>query len=172
MRTLVVLLFLIAVPARAEQVSLTPPGVQVEFRAYGLGLIPFDGKFTRFHGWFRYDPGRPEACQVVLEIDAASLAMSSEAIRDITAGAEFMDVSRFPELAFHGDCQGDVITGNLLLHGENHPFSLELTRTAQAITATGKLQRSQWGMTARRFTAGSTIRIRVQIPNPTHGLHT
>jgi polyisoprenoid-binding protein YceI len=172
MRTLVVLLALIAVPAAAEQVSLTPPRVQVEFRAYGLGLIPFDGKFTRFHGWMRYDPGRPEVCQVVLEIDAASLAMSSEAIRDVTAGAEFMDVSRFPELAFHGDCQGDVISGSLLLHGENHPFSLDLTRTAQAITATGKLQRSQWGMTARRFTAGSAIRIRFQMPNPTQGLHT
>jgi polyisoprenoid-binding protein YceI len=172
MRTLVFLLLLTAVSARAEQVSLTPPSVQVEFRAYGLGLIPFDGKFTRFHGWLRYDPRRPEACQVVLEIDAASLAMSNEAVRDVIAGPEFMDVARLPELAFHGECLGDVIAGSLLLHGENHPFSLDLTRTAQTMTATGKLQRAQWGMTARRFTAGSTIRIRVEIPNPARGPHT
>ncbi|MEA2789789.1 MAG: hypothetical protein QOG73_2195 [Acetobacteraceae bacterium] len=172
MRKLLFLLLLIAVPTRAEQVSLIPPLVHVDFRAYGLGLIPFDGKFTRFHGWLRYDPAHPEACQVVLEIDAASLAMSNEPVRDAIAGPEFMDVSRFPELAFHGDCQGDVIAGSLLLHGENHPFSLDLMRSAQIIEATGRLQRARWGMTARRFTAGSTIRIRIEIPNPVRGPRT
>jgi polyisoprenoid-binding protein YceI len=177
MRVFVLLLLLIAVPAiavpaGADQVGLTPPGVRVEIRAYGLGLIPFDGNFTRFHGWWRYDPQHPEACQVVLEIDAASLAMSNETARDMITGPEFMDVSRLPDLAFHGDCQGDVIAGSLLLHGENHPFSLDLTRSDRAITATGRLQRAQWGMTARQFTAGSTIRIRVEIPNPAPGAHT
>jgi len=172
MRALVSLLLLIAVPARGDQVGLTPQVARVEMRAYGLGLIPFDGNFTRFHGWLRYDPKHPEACQVVLEIDAASLAMSNETARDMITGPEFMDVSRLPELAFHGDCEGDVIAGSLLLHGENHPFSLDLTRTARTITATGKLQRAQWGMTARPFTAGSTIRIRVEIPNPVRGAHT
>jgi polyisoprenoid-binding protein YceI len=172
MRKLLFLLLLLPFSVRAEQLSLSPPASQVEFRAYGLGLFPFDGKFTRFHGWWRYDPSHPDACQVVLEIDPASLTMSSQSARDEITGPEFMDVSRLPELAFHGDCRGDVIAGSLLLHGENHPFSLELDRSARTITATGKLQRSQWGMTARRFTAGATIRIRVEIPNPASGPHT
>jgi polyisoprenoid-binding protein YceI len=172
MRTFLVLLAMFISPALAEQVSLLPPGVQVEFRAYGLGLIPFDGKFTRFHGWMRYDPARPDACQVVLEIDAASLTMSSESVREAITGPEFMDVVRLPDLAFHGDCRGDVIDGSLLLHGQSHPFSLDLTRSARTITAVGKLRRAEWGMTARRFTAGSTIRIRVEIPTPATGSHT
>jgi polyisoprenoid-binding protein YceI len=170
--TILPLLLAPLLSAQAEQVSLTPPAVQVEFRAYGLGLIPFDGKFTRFHGWLRYDSARPEACQVVLEIDATSLAMSNETVRDEIKGPEFMDVLRLPELAFHGDCLGEVIAGSLLLHGENHPFNLDLTRTATTITAAGKLHRAEWGMTARRFTAGSTIRIRVEIPNPAFGSRT
>lgn len=171
MRFLLLLLLFVASPVRAEQASLNPPGVQVELRAYGLGLIPFDGKFTRFHGWLRYDPAKPDACEVVLEIEAASLTMSDESVGAVITGPEFMDSARFPNLAFHGACQGDMIAGSLLLHGENHPFSLDLERSARTITAMGRLERSRWGMTARPFTAGSTIRIRVAIPNPFIGTH-
>ncbi len=71
------LLFLLVRPAWSEQVSLLPVDSAVELRSYGFGLIPFDGKFTRFHGWMRYDPSHPGACQVMLEIEAGSLAMSS-----------------------------------------------------------------------------------------------
>ena len=39
-----------------DQLSLLPPGIAVELRSYGFGLMPLDGKFTRFHGWMRYDP--------------------------------------------------------------------------------------------------------------------
>jgi polyisoprenoid-binding protein YceI len=172
MRFLLFLMLFAATPALAEQVSLMPPGVEVEFRAYGLGLIPLDGKFTRFHGWLRYDPARADACEVVLEIEAASLAMSSEFVRSDITGPEFMDVARYPNLAFHGACQAGTIDGSLLLHGENHPFSLDLTRSPLTITATGHLKRAEWGMSARPFTAGATVRIRVEIPNPISGSHT
>jgi polyisoprenoid-binding protein YceI len=169
MRPLLLLLLVSSLPATAQQLNLTPPGVQVEMRAYGIGLIPFDGKFTRFHGVLRYDPARPEVCQAALEIDAASLAMSNETVRDTIIGPEFMDTARFPSLAFDGDCRGDTIAGTLMLHGQTHPFILDLERTARTITATGRLERARWGMTARRFTAGSTIRIRVEFPNPASG---
>src|SRR3982074_2623594 len=94
-----ILVFLVAfapLTVRAEQIGLLPGVSQIEFRAYGLGLIPFDGKFTRFHGWIRYDPANTQVCQVMREIDAASLAMENETIRVGIIGPEFMDVSRFP----------------------------------------------------------------------------
>lgn len=169
MRYLLLLLLFVTSSASAEQIGLAPPATQVEIRAYGLGLIPFDGKFARFHGWLRYDPAKPDACEVVLEIEAASLTMSDDTVRSVISGPEFMDVERFPNLAFHGACQGDLIDGRLLLHGENHRFSLDLERSPKTITATGRLRRSEWGMTARRFTAGPTIRIRVEFPNPMTG---
>src|ERR1700712_1148668 len=102
MRTLLFLLLLAAAPVNAEQVSLTPPATQVEMRAYGIGMIPFDGQFTRFHGVLRYDPAHPEACQVVLQIEAGSLAMSNETVREMITGPEFMDVARLPDLSFDG----------------------------------------------------------------------
>jgi polyisoprenoid-binding protein YceI len=164
------LALLSATPAWADQLNLTPPASKVEIRTYGIGLIPFDGEFARFHGVWRYDPAHPDACQVVLEIDAASLVMSNETVRDVITGPEFMDVAKLPNLSFDGGCHGDQVEGNLLLHGQTHPFRLDLDRTARTITATGRLQRADWGMTARRFTAGSTIRIRVEIPNPAGGI--
>jgi polyisoprenoid-binding protein YceI len=165
MRTMLILLLLLAAPARADQIGLDAPAAKVEIRTYGIGLIPFDGHFTRFHGVLRYDPAKPDACQVVLDIDAASLVMSNDAVRDVITGPEFMDVAKLPNLSFNGFCHGDVIEGNLLLHGQTHSFRLELDRTVRTVTATGRLQRAEWGMTARRFTAGSTIRIRVEMPN-------
>nr|WP_294508054.1 YceI family protein [uncultured Rhodopila sp.] len=168
------LLLIAALPARAAPLALLPPASRVELRAYGLGLIPFDGQFTRFHGWMRTDSANPNVCQVVLEIDAASLAMSETSVRDGITGPEFMDVAQFPDLAFHGSCEGDRVTGSLLLHGQNHPFTLDIESSPSAGTLvfSGQLKRAEWGMTARRFTAGSTVRIRVAFPNPANGPHT
>jgi polyisoprenoid-binding protein YceI len=170
-----VLLLIAALPTRAAPLALLPPASRVELRAYGLGLIPFDGQFTRFHGWLRTDSANPNACQVVLEIDAASLSMAETAVRDGITGPEFMDVAQFPDLAFHGACEGGQVTGSLLLHGQTHPFTLdfESSPSAGTLMLSGKLQRAEWGMTARRFTAGSTVRIRVAFPNPANpGQHT
>ncbi len=172
---LLLLPLIAAVPAGAAPLSLMPPVSRVELRAYGLGLIPFDGRFTRFHGWIRgADPASPKACQIVLEIEAASLEMPRETVRDGITGPEFMDVARFPDLAFHGACEGDSLTGSLLLHGETHPFTLdfESSRSANTLVLSGKLRRAEWGMTARPFTVGSSVRIRVEFPNPLIGPHT
>jgi polyisoprenoid-binding protein YceI len=164
----ILLLLLAAVPALAEPLHLLPPASRVELRAYGFGLVPLDGTFTRFYGWIHTDPANPKACQVVLEIEAASLDMSRQNVRDGIAGPEFMDTTRFPDLAFHGACEGDKIAGSLLLHGETHPFSLDFDtdRSASILTISGRLHRADWGMTARPFTVGSTVRIRFTFPNP------
>jgi polyisoprenoid-binding protein YceI len=159
-------LVLLAGPARSNQASLLPADSAVELRSYGFGLIPLDGKFTRFHGWIRYDPSHPDACEVLLEIEAASLAMSSETIRDRITGPAMMDVARFPALAFHGACQGETVAGELTLHGETHPLIMEYTRSAGTVTATGHVRRADWGITGSPLIGGPMIRIRVVLPDP------
>jgi polyisoprenoid-binding protein YceI len=64
-----------------EQISLDPRESAVEPRAYGFGVMPFDGKFTRFGGCMRYDPSTTDGSKVMLQKEAASLAMSNEPIR-------------------------------------------------------------------------------------------
>jgi polyisoprenoid-binding protein YceI len=163
---------LISAPAWADQFSLRPPGSAVELRSYGFGLIPLDGKFTRFHGWMRYDPSNTAACQVMLQIEAGSLAMSSETIRDRITGSGMMDVAHFPDLVFNGTCQGDAVVGDLFLHGETHPVTLDYVRSAGTIIATGRIRRSEWGITGSALIGGPVIRIRVVVPDPASGPHT
>jgi polyisoprenoid-binding protein YceI len=163
---------LVAGPAWSDQVGLRAPGSSVELRTYGFGLIPLDGTFTRFQGWLRYDPANPRVCQVLLEIEAGSLAMSSESIRDRIIGPDMMDVARFPDLAFHGTCHGDAVVGDLTMHGQTHPFTLDYTRSGGTIVSTGRLERAEWGITGSPLVGGSTIRIKVSIPDPVSGSHT
>jgi polyisoprenoid-binding protein YceI len=165
-------LLLISAPAWPDQLSLRPPGSAVELRSYGFGLIPLDGKFTRFQGWMRYDPANTGACQVMLQIEAGSLAMSSETIRNRITGPNMMDVARFPDLAFNGTCQNKAVVGDLTLHGETHPVTLDYVRSAGTIIATGRIRRSDWGITGSALIGGPTIRIRVVVPDPATGPHT
>jgi polyisoprenoid-binding protein YceI len=165
-------LLLISASAWSDQLSLRPPSSAVELRSYGFGLFPLDGKFTRFHGWMRYDPANTSACQVMLEIEAGSLAMSSETIRDRITGPGMMDVGRFPDLAFNGTCQGEAVVGDLTMHGETHPVTLDYTRSAGTIVATGRIRRSEWGITGSQLIGGPMIRIRVIVPDPASGPHT
>ena len=131
-----------------------------------------DGKFTRFHGWMRYDPSNAGACQVMLEIEAGSLLMSNETIHDRITGPGMMDVAQFPDLAFNGTCQGEAVVGNLTMHGETHPVSLDYVRSAGKIIATGQIRRAEWGITGSPLIGGSMIRIRVTLPDPSGGSRT
>ncbi|HVY17521.1 MAG TPA: YceI family protein [Rhodopila sp.] len=170
MRLIVLLLLLCApvlpTPASAAELDLHPPSTEVSIRAYGLGFLPFDGKFTRFHGVMQYDQQQPGKCQVMLEIDPSSLRMSSQSITDRVTGPDFMDVAHFPAMAFSGACTDRTVSGTLDLHGQTHPFDLELRQSKGRLTATGRLRRSEWGMTAEPFRVGRTIRIRVELPAP------
>ena len=165
------LLLLVTGPAWPDQAGLRPPGSAVELRSYGFGLIPLDGKFTRFHGWIRYDPANTGACQVMLDIEAGSLTMASETIRDRITGPGMMDAARFPDLTFDGRCQGETVTGALTMHGETHPLVLDVVRSGGMIVATGRIRRAEWGITGSALIGGPTIRIRVTVPDPASGAH-
>lgn len=157
---------LIAGSALSEQVALRPPATAVELRSYGFGLFPLDGKFTKFQGLMRYDPANPNACHVMLEIEAGSLEMSSDSIRERITGPDMMDVAKYPHLAFQGTCQGQIVAGDLTMHGQTHPVTLDFVRSAGTIVATGHVQRAEWGITGSQLIGGPTIRIRVVIPDP------
>ncbi len=165
------LILLMTMPAWADQAALSPPSTTVDLRTYGLGFLPLDGNFTRFHGVLRYEPSNQAVCQVVLSIEAASLAMGSDSIRETITGPDSMDVAHYPDLTFEGGCQGDRIAGQLTMHGQTHPFALDLDRSARTIVATGKLRRADWGLTSHPLLGGPVIRIRITIPNPFQGPH-
>ena len=154
---------LTAAAASPRQVILTPPSTEVAIRAYGMGLLPFDGTFSQFRGSLTYDPDDHSTCKVELSIEAASLAMANTTVRDNMVGPEFMDAARFPTLTYSGSCQTQGLNGMLALHGVTHPFLLALDWSPTGVVAEGHLVRAEWGMTAMPLIAGRTVRIQVTV---------
>jgi polyisoprenoid-binding protein YceI len=152
--------------AAPRRIVLAPPASQVEFRAYGLGLVPIDAQFARFTGWLSYDPDDPTTCQVELKVDVASLATDDSSVHDTVIGPDFMDAARFPSLDYAGTCRQRGIGGMLGMHGVTRPFELSLTWGRDAVVAEGRLARADWGMTAMPILGGRTVRIRVTVALP------
>jgi polyisoprenoid-binding protein YceI len=155
-----------------REIALAPPQTEVAIRAYGMGLLPLDGRFAQFRGSLTYDPADHSNCRVELTIDVASLAMTNTSMRETMIGPDFMDASRFPTLTYSGSCQppGKGISGMLALHGVTRPLQLSLDWSPALVVAEGQLVRADWGMTAMPIVAGRTVRIQVsvQLAQPSH----
>jgi len=163
---LLAILSLATGPARGSplhEVSLVPGSSTVAIRTYGLGLLPFDGRFARFQGVLRYDGDDHARCSVALRIDAASLAMSSAAMTATVLGTGLLDAAHYPTLAYDGACGPDGIAGTLMMHGVTRPLGLKLDWDGGALTAVGRLRRAEWGMTGLPLVGGSTVRIKVTV---------
>jgi polyisoprenoid-binding protein YceI len=150
--------------AAPHQIALAPPATEVDFRAYGLGLLPIDARFTRFTGTLTYDPDDHAACRVELTVDTTSLLAQDASLHDTIVGPDFMDAARFPSLDYAGTCQANSIAGTLGMHGVTRPFALSLAWHRDQVMAEGSLQRADWGMTSMPILGGRTVRIRVTVP--------
>lgn len=150
-------------PASARELPLAPPSAELHIRAYGLGFLPLEGRFTSFSGRLSYDPADRGSCHVSLSAEVASLTMANTTLRDEIVGPDFMDAQHYPLLHFDGACHSPGIAGLLAMHGVTRPFSLQVDWGRDRIEATGRLQRADWGMTAEPLLGGRTIRIDVSV---------
>lgn len=131
-----------------------------------MGLLPIDGAFTRFSGTLSLDAAAPGYCRLELNAEAASLKMPDPAMTADALGPDMLDVTRFPEFAFRGECSGGAITGPLLLHGVSRPVTLEAALSDGRWVATGLMRRAEWGMGARPLLAGPEVRLQVTVAVP------
>lgn len=154
---------LLAAPAWAEPTTLLlQPGTTVlGFRAYGLGMLPIDGTFTRFRGTLALDAADPAFCRIQVEADAASLVMPSEAMTRDALGPDLLNVAVHPRFAYAGECQAGAVDGRLTLAGVTKPLRAGVERDSGRFIATGMMRRAEWGMSARPLLAGPEVRIRV-----------
>ena len=146
-----------------RRIEFGPSVSEVAFRGYGMGLVPIDGRFTRFDGWLTYDPDDHASCQVVLNVDVASLATEDPSMRDTVVGPDFLDAARFPSMNYEGSCDARGLGGSLGMHGVTNSFGLALTWSAGEVVAEGRLRRADWGMTSMPILGGRTVRIRVSV---------
>lgn len=137
----------------------------------------------RFTGTVHWDPARPEATRVQVEVEAASLDADEPGLRrrlsmsdmsegtraDVQrtmVGARQLDVASHPKIAFRSTAvepQGDgrlLVRGELTLHGVTRPVSLpvtiaELSSGAVRGRGTLRLRQSDFGIRPYRFAFGA-----------------
>lgn len=118
-------LALTGMPAQAADYTIDTQGQHafINFKISHLGYSWLYGRFNNFSGAFTWDPSKPEASQINVKIDPASVD-SNHAERDKhLRGEDFLAVNTYPSASFtstHIDTLDNnrlAVTGNLTLHG-------------------------------------------------------
>jgi polyisoprenoid-binding protein YceI len=89
-------------------------------------------------------------------------------IQSTMQGAEVLDVGRFPQIHFQStavEASGTdhwVVHGNLDLHGQTHPVSVDVTLKDGFYGGTAVLKQTQFGITPIRI-AGGTVKVKDEV---------
>jgi polyisoprenoid-binding protein YceI len=152
-----------AAPSRAADYKIDPSHTHILFMVNHLGFANMIGLFTDMSGTFSFDPTNVAASKVAVTIKTASLATQFTPRDNDLKGADWFNVTEFPEMTFVGttydkrDDHTGTLTGNLTLLGTTKPVTLNVTfnragvrptdkKDTAGFSATGKLKRSDFGM--------------------------
>lgn len=110
----------------------------VNFKIKHLGYSWLHGRFNTFDGQFNYDAKNPNASQISVNIDTASLD-SNHAERDKhLRGGDFLNVSKYPQASFKStaikfdqDGEEATVTGEFTLHGITKTISFEIDKIGE-----------------------------------------
>lgn len=139
----------------------------VGFKVRHLMVSWVRGQFATVSGTVAYDPADLSKTTVAVEIDANSINTNNERRDKDLRSANFFDVEKFPKVSFvskriQGNAQSGLkVIGDLTLHGVTKEITLDIEGPAPAVadgrggeksgvTATGKINRSDFGITWNR----------------------
>src|SRR5437867_2266203 len=121
------------------------------------------GQFTKFSSTVTWNKEDLAKSSVELKVDPASINTNNEKRDGHLKSPDFFDVQACPEMSFRSrkiDKTGEryKVIGDLTMHCVTRPITLEASFTDQPIkspsgtsvypaSATGKLKRSEWGLT-------------------------
>ena len=161
--TAAIAFFWLSTASRAADYKIDPNHTHVLFLVDHLGFSKMVGLFTDIGGTFSFDPANIGASKLAVSIKTASIQTQFTPRDNDLKGADWFDVTEFPEMKFAGinyakkDQQTGTITGNLTLRGVTRPVVLDVTfnkagiraadkKEAAGFSARGHLKRSDFGM--------------------------
>lgn len=173
---------LAATPAAAapEKYEFDTVHTQIMFAVGHMGYSFSHGKFNKFTGSLNLDLEQPEKSSVEVSIDTASLDLDDQKWNDHLKTPDFFNVEKFPAMTFKstkvektGDNTGKV-TGDLTLLGVTKPVTLDVTlnkaavhpfykKNAAGFSATGTLNRSDFGMTYGLPGVADEVKIMIEV---------
>lgn len=121
----------IGMVAAGDDYAIDPIHSGVTFRIRHLDISEVPGRFDRFQGRFTIDPSDPSksSFQMTIEIDSVD---TNNAARDgHLKGPDYFNARQYPTMEFVSTsvepmAGGYRVAGNLTLHGETKPLSIEL----------------------------------------------
>jgi len=163
-RLMILLAFLTAVPAYAVTLQIDPNHSQATFSVKHMMVTTVRGDFGKVTGTVDYQPNDAARSHADIKIDASSIDTRNEKRDGHLKSPDFFDVAKCPEITFKsnkiekgsGDHQFKV-TGDLTMHcvtkpvtltvdGPNGPIKHPSGANVYAATATGKLNRKDFGL--------------------------
>jgi polyisoprenoid-binding protein YceI len=142
--------------------AIEPKHTQIRFTVLHFGFTPFSGFFSGASGSLAIDPAKPGAASVSIEVPTSTALVTVPKLTDELRSPMFFDPEKYPTMKFVSDkvvVHGThaTIHGQLSLHGQTHPLTLEASfvgagaafgKRTVGFTATGTLKRSDYGITA------------------------
>jgi len=162
---------------KAKRYTIDSARTVVTFEVRSFGIFKQRGRFGMSSGSVSLDPEAGEGTFDVV-IDARSIQAGSEARLRIMRGADFLNVEKFPKIAYRSeqvifnDGEPTRVEGELTLLGITRPVPLSVSGfrctppTAPdlrqcAMDATATFKRSEFGMTGSMRLAGDRIRLAI-----------
>lgn len=163
------------VPVR-ERLQIDGAGTRVEFTLRLMLVRKLEGAFPLVEGEVWLDRGAGTA-EVDVRIDAREIMMERAAYAEWARSPEFFDSLAHPWVSFHARHvplelfrDGGPMLGELTVRGVRRTVGLQvLPSTCEEpgrgcpVLASGELDRSDFGMSARRFVLGDKVRLRFEI---------
>ena len=145
----------------------------VQFSVRHMMISNVHGGFPKLSGKVVGDPANPTATTVEATIEAASVDTRNEKRDEHLRGADFLDVAKFPAIAFKStkvEKAGESwkLHGDLTLHGVTKPVVLDVTNvtapmkdpwgnTRVGATATTKINRRDYGIVFNKTLDGGGV---------------
>src|SRR2546430_2810803 len=170
--TLVLAAVLAAAPVTLEA---APNHSTVGLSVKHMVVTTVRGQFARFSSTLNWNKDDPSRSAIELKVDPSSINTNNEKRDGHLKSPDFFDVQKCPEMTFKSnriEKSGDKykVMGDLTMHCVTKPVTLEASFTDQPIkspfgtsvypaSATGKLKRSEWGLTWNKVleTGGAVV---------------
>lgn len=173
--------FFAAGAAHAEPVTyaLDPAHTQVAFSIDRFGFNRVLGQFDTVAGEVILDEANPANSSVRATVQIASISAGNATRDEHLRGDRWLRAAQFPTMEFQStsvrlisDTRAEV-TGNLTLLGQTHPLVLDVTlnriadapnnnRRTAGFSATGTLDRTQWGLATAPNLIGNNVTITIE----------
>jgi polyisoprenoid-binding protein YceI len=172
---------LVPTTAFAASYSIDETHAHAAFKVSHLGFSHTIGQFKEISGTLEFDEADPSASSVSVTINTASVDSANEARDEHLRKADFLNVEAFPTMTFAstgvevtGENTG-TLTGDLTLLGVTKPVTLDVTfnqagphpfdpsKIVAGFSATGAINRSDFGMAYASPAIGETVELTIEI---------